>query len=319
MWKGFIKDYLTFSRKDRLAILLLIGIFIIVIIAPKFISTTNSPDIKDSASIASEIRSLISDSGNIKNDLSYNTFKSPDDSINIREYNPTTLFLFDPNSISINEWEQLGVKKHVALTIKKYLSKGGKFRRPEDLFKIYTLDKAVASRLIPYVRIKNDDHDYYVSESKVELTADKKITESKETDYPRKRYTEIEINSADTSQFMRLPGIGNWRAKSIVRYRESLGGFISVDQLREVRALPDSVFQKILPYLKIETTSIKKININTATSEEFLRHPYFTPEIVKSLVQYRKQHGEFKTINDLLNLHIISADFFNKIRYYLFV
>lgn len=63
------------------------------------------------------------------------------------------LFYFDPNALSVEGWQQLGVSERTAVTIGKYLAHGGHFRHATDLTKIYSLPPALCARLMPYVRI----------------------------------------------------------------------------------------------------------------------------------------------------------------------
>src|SRR6185436_20843184 len=107
------------------------------------------------------------------------------------------------------------------------------------------------------------------------------------------RYSIIDINTADTTAFISLPGIGSKLAVRIVTFREKLGGFYSVLQIGETFGLPDSTFQKIKQYLKLENTTIKKININTATVDELKAHPYIKWSIANPIVAYRNEHGRF--------------------------
>ena len=103
----------------------------------------------------------------------------------------------------------------------------------------------------------------------------------------------IDINTADTSAFISLPGIGSKLAARIVNFRDKLGGFYSIDQVGETFGLPDSTFQKIKQYLKLENTSIKKININTATVDELKAHPYIKYSVANPIIAYRNEHGPF--------------------------
>lgn len=117
----------------------------------------------------------------------------------------------------------------------------------------------------------------------------------------------IEINSADTSAFIALPGIGSKLAARIVLFREKLGGFVRVDQIKEVYGLKDSVVQIILPMLKCDTSLMKKIRINTATEEELKAHPYIRWKLAKAIVSYRDQHGQFTSSADLGNIHSVDS------------
>ena len=111
-----------------------------------------------------------------------------------------------------------------------------------------------------------------------------------ETFPKRPEYTIVDINKADTSAFISLPGIGNKLALRIVNFREKLGGFYSIDQIGETYGLPDSSFQKIKPFLKLETSLLKKFNINSATKDEMKLHPYIKWNLANAIVEYRNQH-----------------------------
>jgi competence ComEA-like helix-hairpin-helix protein len=102
-----------------------------------------------------------------------------------------------------------------------------------------------------------------------------------------------------------------------VSFRDKLGGFYSVDQVGETFALPDSTFQKIRQYLKIETISIKKININTATIDELKGHPYIRWSIANPIIAYRNEHGAFSKPEDLKKIVAVTDELFNKIAPYL--
>jgi competence protein ComEA len=134
---------------------------------------------------------------------------------------------------------------------------------------------------------------------------------------PRPRLSPIDINLADTAAFIAFPGIGSRLADRIIRFREKLGGFYSIDQIGEVYGLADSVFQKIKPFLLAGPYDLKKININTATLEELKAHPYIRYAIANSIVQYRNQHGNFTSIEELKKIVLITNDTYEKISAYL--
>lgn len=139
----------------------------------------------------------------------------------------------------------------------------------------------------------------------------------REKRYVRKPLSPIDINTADTIEFIALPGIGSRLADRIIRFRESLGGFYSIEQISEVYGLADSVFQKIKPLLISPAFDIKRININTASLEELKAHPYIRYTIANSIVNYRAQHGAFTNIEDLRKIVTITNDVFEKIISYL--
>jgi competence ComEA-like helix-hairpin-helix protein len=114
-----------------------------------------------------------------------------------------------------------------------------------------------------------------------------------------------------------LPGIGSKLANRIVTFRDKLGGFHSVEQVKEVYGIPDSTFKKIKLYLKCEGLGIKRININTADLETLKSHPYIKWNIANAIVSYRQQHGNYASSNDLLRIEIITAEVLQKLAPYL--
>ena len=133
---------------------------------------------------------------------------------------------------------------------------------------------------------------------------------------PEKKIVVININEGDTAAFIALPGIGSKLAARIVNFRDKLGGFYSVDQVGETYGLPDSTFQKIKASLQLNGT-VRKLNVNTATKDELKVHPYIKWNLANAIVEYRNQHGVFKSLDDLKNIAIIDQATFDKIVHYL--
>lgn len=109
----------------------------------------------------------------------------------------------------------------------------------------------------------------------------------------------IDINRADSAQLLPLPGIGPVFAGRIIKYRNLLGGFTSLDQLREVYGISDETLDMIKDGIAIDTSGIRKIQLNSATFRELLRHPYLEYEEVKALIQYRDFKGIISSENEL--------------------
>ncbi len=127
----------------------------------------------------------------------------------------------------------------------------------------------------------------------------------------------IDINTADTTAFIQLPGIGSKLASRIILFREKLGGFYSTKQIAEVYGLKDSVYRKILPYLKCETGAVKKLHINVAGKDELKQHPYIRWQIAEALIAYREQHGIFDSFSDLGKINLIDSVVLTKMIPYL--
>jgi DNA uptake protein ComE-like DNA-binding protein len=136
---------------------------------------------------------------------------------------------------------------------------------------------------------------------------------------PSTRYVAkvIEVNSADTSALISLPGIGSKLAMRIINFRDKLGGFASVNQVGETYGLPDSTFQKIKSRLECNGNSVRKLNINTVDINTLKTHPYIKWNIANAIVNYRQQHGNYRSLDDLKKIVIIDTETFNKIAPYL--
>lgn len=310
-WKDFLRDYFSFTRKERIGIIVLVVIIGVVWLLPSFLPSTPAGfSVEDSLWISSAGKIL--DSMHAKP----SSEKGRDETRGNRSFGgvgyvapPRELFPFDPNSLPAEGWKRLGIRERTIQTIRNYVSRGGRFRVPEDLGKIYGLSSEDLKALLPYVRI--------VSGPVKEVYPRREQSFSNLPSPRSRQYEFIDINLADTSAFISLPGIGSKLAARIVSFREKLGGFYSEQQLREVYGLKDSVFEKIRPWLRLADPELKKINVNLASVEELKSHPYLRFALANAIVSYRSVHGQFESVEDLRKLKPITDEIFEKIRFYL--
>ncbi len=127
----------------------------------------------------------------------------------------------------------------------------------------------------------------------------------------------IDINHADSAELTKLYGIGPVLARRIVKYRSVLGGFINVNQIKEVYGFDTVYFQDIVPHVSVDTAAVRKIDINSASVGELARHPYLDSYQAKAIVRLRQRGGNFATVGDLMGVPIIDTQTFNKIAPYL--
>jgi len=317
-WKEIIADYFTFTRRERIGILITLGVIIILAFSPTFFSSHEGAKVyKPDTTWITAIRKLE------QKEKSTDPRSNDDDENYAFQYDPSRttnnkpageLFYFDPNTLSKEGWLKLGIRDRTITTIVNYLNKGGQFRKPEDLQRVYGLRKNEFERLAPFIRIQG--------ESKVNTEKILSVKNSPaESPVPFKSYRSVpvDINSADTSAFVALPGIGSKLATRIINFREKLGGFYSIDQVAETFGLPDSTFQKIKQYLTLEPNTIKKININTATTEELKSHPYIRWNIANTVIAYRNEHGAFSKAEDIKKIMTITDDLYKKMAPYLVI
>lgn len=318
MKRNWIKEYFTFSKKELRAILVLAVLVLFFAFLPAlfpFLVKQNEQLLVDTAT-QNRLASLeiVEPKGERTNEESPTDLYEPKRNSYAanNNYNETkgTLFYFDPNTITTGQWKQLGLRDKTIQTILNYRNKGGSFKKPEDLSRIYGLWPKDFERLKPYIQIASNGKTNDLAAS----TAPSTEIKTKTADYKPKP---IDINTADTAAWKSLKGIGSAYAKRIVNFRTKLGGFATVEQVAETFGLPDSTFQNIKPFLLLENQAITKININLATVDELKVHPYIRYAAANAIVQYRSQHGEFKSVDDLQKIGAIDLSLFKKMAPYL--
>lgn len=224
------------------------------------------------------------------------------------------LFVFDPNTATEQDFIKLGLHARVARTIINYRNKGGKFYKREDFAKIYTLSEQDYHRLAPYIQIKSA-----ASADKKSFAASEGYKNGGESFTPKSKApaSPISLNAASVEQLMQLRGIGPAYANRIVKYRDILGGFYKIEQLKEVYGMSDSLYEIITPFLSVEGEP-RKINVNTATEEELYKHPYIR-KMAKHIVAFRNEIGGFKHIEEFRQVPLINEEIYRKLVPYLSV
>ncbi len=320
MKKNWVKDYFTFSQKELRAVLVLAILVVFFAFLPALFPYLVKQDNQLLVDTATQNRlaslEIIETNHEQTTDESTTdlyqpkknsyTFKNKDAEIK------GTLFYFDPNTATAGQWKQLGLRDKTIQTILNYRNKGGAFKKPEDLSRIYGLWPKDFDRLKPFIQIAAISKNSEVAVSPTTSTEIKtKITYNK----PKP----IDINTADTLAWKSLKGIGSAYAKRIVNFRTKLGGFATVEQVAETFGLPDSTFQTIKPFLVLGANEILKININSATIDELKMHPYIKFAAANAIVQYRNQHGDFTSVEELQKIGAIDLSLFKKMAPYLVV
>ncbi len=123
----------------------------------------------------------------------------------------------------------------------------------------------------------------------------------------------LDANTADTIDFQIFWGIGSARARSIVYYRQRLGGFVELSQIREVYGIDDEIYQNMLPQLKLDSKSIRKLNINSDNIKTLIRHPYLDYYLAKAIIQYRIDNKGFDSLPELRLIHLFDDSTYNKL------
>ncbi len=234
-------------------------------------------------------------------------------------------FPFDPNTIDRAQWLALDFTGRQVDGIERYMAKGGKFRVKSDVAKLYSLRPGQYDRLEPYILLPDSlpKRKYQRPEWKARTGHVEKRQEGEkyEPREARPAWRPAEVNAADSAELVALPGIGPSFARGIIKYREMLGGYVSLDQLAEVYVLKDKpdAIERVRELLLVDTLLIRRIAINTCTVEELAAHPYARWKIAKPLIAYRQQHGPFSEVADIRACHVIDEEVFRKLAPYLSV
>jgi len=208
-----------------------------------------------------------------------------------KKFDSIHFFSFDPNTVSFEEMKLLGFSDYVARNIKTYREKGGVFYRPSDLKKIYGFDSILYGKLEPYITLV---------ERKAESPSNI-----------------IELNSADTLELMTLKGIGAVFARRIIKYRNSLGGFYSPTQMREVYQFPEETFIRIANQVRVDSSLVRKIRLNFVSFDDLRSHPYIQARLARKIIDYRARKGAFQSLGQLLTDSLLSEEQFLRVSPYL--
>ncbi|MFD1143088.1 helix-hairpin-helix domain-containing protein [Larkinella insperata] len=234
-------------------------------------------------------------------------------------------FAFNPNAIDAGSWQRLGAPRWLAERIVRYRSKGGRFRQKEDLLKIYDFSPEFYAELEPYIQLAAEsraDKPYEHREryARKKDLGDKPYPSGRPT-YSGERLAKpvlqpFDINTADTTDLIKLRGIGSKLAGRIIKFRDGLGGFVSADQYAEVFGLDSLALEELNKYGRV-LSPVKKLAINTATAEELDRHVYLSKRQAEIIVNYRAQHGPFVSPESLRTIRVLDAKTIERLKPYL--
>ncbi len=222
-------------------------------------------------------------------------------------------FRIDTASASyLTRW---GLSLRQAEVVVRYRDAIGGIGSEEQLRQCYVVSDEVASRMLPYIIFSSGNESQGGGvESHI---GDRKAAESTPNGTPNYAQSRganaaptqlLEINTADSAALVAIDGIGARSAEQIIRYRELLGGYHSVEQLSELKIITESNFEKILQQICCDSCKISKIDINFAGPKELERHPYISARALRRLVKQRQLKGGWSRIEDLIENDILSKD-----------
>jgi competence protein ComEA len=286
--KRLIRDVFGFSGREINGFLILLPLSVLLVsIAPIYSSWLANRDensIDNSRYLDSLVSILNAEKKSVRDTLTASMTVS-------RKGN---FFNFNPNTASIASLERLGFPKHLSTRIASYRTAGGEFRLKSDLLKIYGIDSSFYKQLYPYI----------------ELPEQIVFTEKpRPTTTTKKEHVIFDLNTADSVQLSTVRGIGPKLAARILKFRNSLGGFIKHEQLNEVYGLDSIVVRELSKAFFIQQNfEPVKVNVNSASEAELASHPYIRKKIAKAIITYRFQHEAFSSVDEIRKLSVLSVE-----------
>ena len=283
--------WFTFTRRERNGILVLSVILFLLqsaLVYRYFILPDVQP-VKLSAKEYSQVRTISTES---------TSYKKQDIS---RHISTEVTAAFNPNHLMEKDWIALGLSPKQAAVISRWKSKGGIFRSKEDVMRMKVIPERLYDKIAPWLL----------------FDPLKSVVKQQTTPSGKGKAGLIDLNAADTVRLCELPLIGPGRARTIWKFREKLGGYYTIEQLKEIRSIPDSVYEVIRNHIEIKTPVYRKIDVNSLT--DTLYHPYISKNLLRVIIAYRMQNGPFRETTDLLKLPLVNEDLWRKIVPYIFL
>ena len=322
----WIRDYFGFNQQETKGFLVLMTLLVIVLLCPLLFSPSSNYTAEQR-----EVDKQMLDSMQVllaKQDIQPAERKQFAKKWEKSKPTPNKTFdlkPFDPNTASSKELISLGLADYLAERIIKYRSKGGTFHQKSDLLKIYGFPEWLYKKWEPYILLpekedKSVSHSAFLESNKHEKLDSFEVSSNTESLVPPKRKFTIipfDLATADTTQLKQIKGIGSKLSARIVGFRDKLGGFYALDQLNEVYGLKPEVIAELLKYAHLKSPQIRKIEINSADIKSLAVHPYISYKLARVIVNYREQHGNYMSIQDLEKVKLIKKDFIQKIQPYL--
>jgi competence ComEA-like helix-hairpin-helix protein len=288
-----IKSYFLFSKEQRNGIFLLVGLIILIQTAWCCYGKFNPEEGQSAAEIQwlamqSEIDHLKTISSEYKSEI------KP----------------FNPNYITDYKGYKLGMSVAEIDRLLAFRKTNQYVNSAHDFQKVTQVSDSLLASISPYFKFpdwvtnKKESKEYIKYEKKSFAKSDKIAV--------------MDINAASQEDFMKINGIGAGYSDRIIKFRESLGGFVSMQQMEDVWGLPPELITKLKASFKIEAISqITKLDINNASLKEIAQFPYFRYAIAKEIVTCRSMNGDFKNATDLTKIKGLTIEKANIIALYL--
>ena len=291
------------TAEQWLGLLILAVLIAAGMVATKYLQPKSKPVVLVEDSIKTDFKDYQTKQDSVYKAKWKKTYKR--DTIEIR------MQVFDPNTVDSMTLLHLGFKPWQAKNMLKYRAKGGRYRKKEDMKKLYGMTDSMYVALEPYICIQQNS--IVIDSTKVDTVSLDSLPKWRSI----KKDTILNLRTADTTELKLIRSIGSYRAKMIVRYREQLGGYVRVEQILEAKGMDKVIADSILSHFYIDSVVVNKMPVNKMRPEVLQRHPYLNFEQAKAIYEYRRKHIRIKSAEELKKIKGLSPTDIEKISIYL--
>ena len=296
-WRSFAKEWFAFSKAERQGIWVLVIIVVCAVVVAKLYPET---------SVVSADPTLVEEANRI-NALLVEDVEEPYRETPTHNVTPAplSLSLFNPNDVSVEQLQNMGIPERAIKSLIGYRSKGGVFRKAEDIKKLYGITPELSAALMPFVVIP-----------------DSSLKKGFKLLYPKRDSTNVadklpvEINGADSASLLLIKGIGPVLARKIIAYRNRLGGFYCREQLLDIYGLRAENLLQMQEQFTIDTTKLLKWSFNALSPDSLAKHPYMSKYQANAVGFYRGKVGKIRSLEELVRNRILPPEAARKLRPY---
>jgi DNA uptake protein ComE-like DNA-binding protein len=215
------------------------------------------------------------------------------------------IFPFNPNFITDYKGYKLGMSVPEIDRLLAFRKLNKYVNSPEEFQAVTKVSDSLLLTIAPYFKFPD-----WVKNKKWGKKDFKEYKNFSNTSFAKKeKIVIIDINQATQEDLVKVYGIGDAISLRILKFRESLGGFVTMEQMNDVWGLSPEVVEKLNSHFKISVQpNIKKIDINNASIKELSQFPYFNYQLARQIVTFRSMNGDFKNVNDLTKIKGLSMD-----------
>lgn len=299
-----LKTAISLNKSERNGLIVLFALLLLIFIIPQIVHSLRGETTNKSSLFRDEVRQFMADTSKRIEEIRFaNEAYDKETPENLKK--PLTPFDFDPNKAADDDWRKIGFSEKQVKVIMNFVNKGGRFYKPEDVAKIYSISDKEFDQIKDYIKIE--------PKSAVEPTTDK----PSERVFAKKTYAPVDINTADSAALVSLPGIGPTFASRIIKYRNKIGGFARTEQLMEVYGFDEEKFTMLESRVSVGQGVFSKINLNTATVKDLQKLPYLDFYMAKAIVDRRISKGKYTNVDQVREISLIYDQIFDKMKPYL--